>query len=76
MPFQRIGFDNPGFCQNPGLFDYIDSDNIGPNFDSDARAVTDKIGRTYHFWRGTFGRDSYDDDGEQIEFNIHVRYLN
>jgi Zn-dependent metalloprotease len=55
-----------------GLFD---NDNISANFSSDARATSDNIGRTYSFWRNTYGRDSYDDDGEQIEYNIHVRYL-
>lgn len=54
-----------------GIFD---NDNISANFDSDARAAADNIGLIYSFYRNTYGRDSYDNDGEQIEWNIHVQY--
>ena len=75
----RDGFDldleNGNNDQLKDLCSIFDNDNIGANFDSDARATTDNMWRAYSFWRNTFGRDSYDNDGEQIEFNIHVRYV-
>ena len=55
-----------------GLFD---DDDIDAGFDADAAATSNNIWQAYYYWRNNFGRDSYDDDGEQIEFNIHVRYL-
>ena len=71
-----LDLENGNNEQLKDLCGIFDNDNISANFDSDARATSDNIGRTYSFWRNTFGRDSYDDDGEQIEYNIHVRYLN
>ncbi len=69
-----LDLENGNNEQLKDLCSIFDNDNIDANFDSDARATSDNIGRTYNFWRNTFGRDSYDDDGEQIEFNIHVNY--
>ncbi len=56
------------------LCSIFDNDNISANFDADARAAADNTGRAYTFFRNTFGRDSYDNDGEQVEWNIHVQY--
>ena len=69
-----LDLENGNNEQLKDLCGIFDNDNISANFDGDARATSDNIGRTYSFWRNTFGRDSYDDDGEQIEYNIHVRY--
>ena len=70
-----LDLENGNNEQLKDLCGIFDNDDIGANFDSDARATTDNMWRTYSFWRNTFGRDSYDDDGEQIECNIHVRYV-
>ena len=67
-----LDLENGNNEQLKDLCGIFDDDDIGANFDSDARAASDNIWRTYDFWRNTFGRDSYDDDGEQIECNIHV----
>ena len=62
--------NNEQFGDLCGIFD---DDDIDANFDSDAATASNNIWQAYYFWRNTFGRDSYDDDGEQIEWNIHVR---
>ena len=69
-----LDLENGNNTQLKDLCGIFDNDNIDGNFDNDARAASTSIGRTYNFWRGIFGRDSYDNDGEQIEWNIHVRY--
>lgn len=46
--------------------------NITPNYDADAKKVSDNFWEVYNWFRLAFGRDSYDSDGEQIEANIHV----
>ena len=40
----------------------------------DSENATNNSRTVYNFWRNTFGRDSYDHDGEQIEVNINVRF--
>lgn len=70
-----LDLENGNNEQLKDLCGIFDNDNIDGNFDGDASATSNNIGTTYNFWRNTFGRDSYDDDGEQIEFNIHVRYV-
>jgi len=71
-----LDLENGSNSQLKDLCGLFDGDNIDGNFDADAAAASYNLWRTYYFWRNTYGRDSYDDDGEQIEFDIHVRYLN
>ncbi len=71
------GFDmdlqnGTGHSQWDLCFDPFVNPNIGRNFDTDATRVWDGFATTYNFWRSRFGRDSYDNDGEEIEANIHV----
>lgn len=48
------------------------NDNVDPDYEPEAQRAADTMRRAYDYWRGTFGRDSYDDDGEQIEVNYNA----
>ncbi|AMY08354.1 Bacillolysin precursor [Luteitalea pratensis] len=54
-----------------------DEDGIDDEFDSDPDAINalDFSKSTYDFYNGTFGRDSYDNDGNEIEVFIHARIV-
>jgi hypothetical protein len=69
-----LDLENGNNEQLKDLCGIFDNDNIDADFDTDAATVSNSIWQTYYYWRNTFGRDSYDDDGEQIEWNIHVNY--
>lgn len=77
-PREHEGYDldlENGNNQPPqNLCGLFDNDNIPTNFDADASRLSVGMWNTYSYWRSTFNRDSYDNDGEQIEANIHVRY--
>jgi len=72
------GFDldlEDGNNEDPeDLCGWFDDDDISWNSDSDASMVSSNFVTIYWWWRNTFGRDSYDGDGEQMEVNIHVYY--
>ena len=40
----------------------------------DSVNATDFFRRVYDFWRGNFNRDSYDDDGEEMQVDIHANF--
>jgi hypothetical protein len=44
----------------------------GANPDAEGFTAFNNIKTVYNYWRNRFGRDSYDDDGEEIEMYIHV----
>ena len=47
--------------------------NIGINsFPPDSVDAANNFRRVYDFWRGVFNRDSYDDDGEEIQVDINA----
>jgi Zn-dependent metalloprotease len=54
-----------------------DEDGIDDEFESDQDAVNafNFSRSTYNFYRNTFGRDSYDNDGNELEIFIHARIL-
>ncbi len=56
------------------LCDLGNNNNIDATFNADARNITGNTSGVWHFWVFNFGRDSYDDDGEQIEWNINVNF--
>lgn len=52
-----------------------DDDDIDWNDDlPDSGLATDYFHNVYYYWRNILGRDSYDNDGEQMEVNIHVAF--
>jgi Thermolysin metallopeptidase, alpha-helical domain/Thermolysin metallopeptidase, catalytic domain/Thrombospondin type 3 repeat len=54
-----------------------DEDGIDDEFESDQDAVNalDFSRSTYNFYRNVFDRDSYDNDGNELEIFIHARIL-
>ena len=54
------------------LCSIFENDNYDPDDDPEARRAADNMKRTYAYWSIIFSRDSYDDDGEQIELNFNV----
>jgi hypothetical protein len=58
--------------------DIGDEDGIDPPFDSDQDALNafNFARSTYDFYKNTFGRDSYDDDGNELEIFIHAKTTN
>jgi Zn-dependent metalloprotease len=55
-----------------------DEDGIDDEFESDQDAVNafDFARASYDFYHDTFGRDSYDNDGNELEVFIHARIVN
>src|SRR6185295_16108603 len=55
-----------------------DEDGVDDEFKSDQDAVNafDFSRSTYNFYRNTLGRDSYDNDGNELEIFIHAKILN
>ena len=55
-----------------------DEDGIDDGFESDQDAINafDFAKATYDFYNDTFGRDSYDNDGNELEVFIHARIVN
>ena len=53
---------------------WFDEDGVvgGANPDAEGFQAFNNVKSLYNFWNGTFGRDSYDDDGEDIAMYIHV----
>lgn len=52
---------------------WFDEDgNVDDDADAEGYEAFNNIRDVYNYWRGTFGRDSYDDDGEDIEMYVHV----
>ena len=43
----------------------------GPTGDGEADAAWENLGRTYDYYRDTFGRDSYDDSGAELIATVH-----
>lgn len=64
----------PGDCRVFAPFDeqWFDEEEVYNNPDSEGFQSLANIKAVYNFWKGTFGRDSYDDDGEEIAMYIHV----
>jgi Zn-dependent metalloprotease len=60
----RSIFEMCTFGSNIGKFD-LPPDSVN---------ATDFFRRVYDFWRGNFNRDSYDDDGEEIQVDIHANF--
>ena len=60
----RSIFEMCTFGSNIGKFD-LPPDSVN---------ATDFFRRVYDFWRGTFNRDSYDDDGEEIQVDIQANF--
>lgn len=54
------------------LCSIFEDDDVDPDYEPEAQRAADTMGRAYSYYRNTFGRDSYDDDGEQIEVNYNV----
>jgi len=49
-----------------------ENDNVDPDYEPEAQRAADTMKRAYAYWEITFSRDSYDDDGEEIEVNYNV----
>jgi Zn-dependent metalloprotease len=75
----RTELSETSFCYwNTTEDDHIgDEDDIDDEFESDPDAVNARAfsRSTYNFYRNTFGRDSYDDDGNEFEIFIHAKIL-
>ena len=54
--------------------EWFDEDGVvsGANPDAEGHAAFNNIQAVYNYWNNRFGRDSYDDDGEEIEMYVHV----
>ena len=54
--------------------EWFDEDGVvsGANPDAEGHAAFNNIQTVYNYWNNRFGRDSYDDDGEEIEMYVHV----
>lgn len=62
--------------KNRSIFEMcVFSNDIGINsFPPDSVDAFNNFRRVYDFWRGAFNRDSYDDDGEEIQVDINANY--
>lgn len=58
-------YDDEQWFDEDGVYD-------GANPDAEGFQSFNNIKAVYNFWKNTFGRDSYDGDGEDIAMYIHV----
>ena len=58
-------------CDNSLPGDRVREGDDGPTGDSEADAAWENLGRTYDYYRDTFGRDSYDNSGAELVASVH-----
>ena len=58
-------------CDNSLPGDRVREGDDGPTGDGEADAAWENLGRTYDYYRDTFGRDSYDDSGAELVASVH-----
>jgi len=58
-------------CDNSLPGDRVREGDDGPTGDGEADAAWENLGRTYDYYRDTFGRDSYDDSGAELIATVH-----